>query len=73
MLLLTSFSHPKSMENESREPMSELVEDLCQLYQEQERARALSLDVSNLMLSSGDRSPREWVQVGDSVSVTPKP
>lgn len=73
MLLLTSFNHPKGMENEAGEPIPELVEDLCQLYQEQERTRALSLDVSNLMLSSENRSPREWVQLGDSVSGPPKP
>jgi hypothetical protein len=72
MLLLIHFIHPRGMENEVHEPMSELVEDLCHLYQEQQRARDLSLDISNLMLSSGNRSPREWVQMGDLVSDKPR-
>lgn len=71
MLLLIGFNHLQDMENEVHEPTPELVEDLCNLYHEQERARALSLDVSNLMLSSGNRSPREWVRLDESVSENP--
>lgn len=71
MLLLVIFDHPTSVDNEIHELMPEIVDDLCHLYQEQERTRALSLEISNLMLSSGNQSPREWVQVGDSVSEKP--
>lgn len=71
MLLLIIFIHPIDVDNEAHELMPEIVDDLCHLYQEQERARVLSLEISNLMLSSGNQSPREWVQVGDSVSEKP--
>ncbi|HEY7305552.1 MAG TPA: hypothetical protein VH601_15615 [Bryobacteraceae bacterium] len=56
------------MENKAHELALELVEELCHLYQEQERTRALNLDVCDCMLSSGNRSPREWVKVGDPTS-----
>ncbi len=72
MSLLIIFIHLIIVENEIHELMPEIVDDLCHMYQEQERTRALSLDISNLMLSSGNQPAREWVQVGDSVSEKPR-
>ena len=72
MLLLVVSIHLRIVNNEMHELMPEIVDDLCQVYQEQERTRALSLEISNLMLSSGNQSPREWVQVGDSISEKPQ-
>jgi len=56
------------MENEPGESTRDLADDLCHLYQEQERMKALNYDICGLMLSSGDQSPREWVKVRDSHS-----
>jgi hypothetical protein len=51
------------MENKAGEPGNELAEDLCQLYRDMEKSKALHLEISELMLSVGDHGPREWVQV----------
>lgn len=59
------------MDNEVGVPTPEMVEDLCQLYVEQERTRALNLDVCDSILSSGNRGRREWVSMGDVTSDTP--
>jgi hypothetical protein len=71
MLLLLCFYNQESMDNEVGVPTPELVEDLCHLYVEQERSRALNLDVCDSILSSDNRGRREWVQLGDVVSDKP--
>lgn len=54
------------MENDLRDFAAEILDDLCRRDREIEKAKALHLDVCDLILSSGQRPRREWVSLPDS-------
>lgn len=60
------------MEHQLVEGMSELAETLRELYRDQERAKALNMEISEFILSCGNGSRREWVQLSDSSRINAK-
>ena len=69
---MPAFATLIGMDDEFYSPRNDLADDLCQFYREMERTRSVHLDICELMLSSSERSRREWVQIPGHTPPEPK-